>query len=87
MILIRKGRVVDPVTGRDEVLDVLLDGNTICKTGKDLQAGEAEILDAEGLVVAPGLMDAHVHFRDPGRPIKKILRLVRQRRQRQALRR
>ena len=55
MILIRKGRVVDPVTGRDEVLDVLLDGNTICKTGKDLQAGE-EILDAEGLVVAPGLM-------------------------------
>ena len=45
MILIRKGRVVDPVTGRDEVLDVLLDGNTICKTGKDLQAGEAEILD------------------------------------------
>ena len=53
MILIRKGRVVDPVTGRDEVLDVLLDGNTICKIGKDLQAGEAEILDAEGLVVAP----------------------------------
>ena len=71
MILIRKGRVVDPVTGRDEVLDVLLDGNTICKTGKDLQAGEAEILDAEGLVVAPGLMDAHVHFRDPGLTYKE----------------
>ena len=71
MILIRKGRVVDPVTGRDEVLDVLLDGNTICKTGKDLQAGESEILDAEGLVVAPGLMDAHVHFRDPGLTYKE----------------
>ena len=50
---------------------MLLDGNTICKTGKDLQAGEAEILDAEGLVVAPGLMDAHVHFRDPGLTYKE----------------
>ncbi len=71
MILIRNGRVVDPVTGRDEVLDVLLDGNKIYKVGKNLNAEGAEILDAEGLVVAPGLMDAHVHFRDPGLTYKE----------------
>ena len=71
MILIRNGRVVDPVTGRDEVLDILLDGNKIYKVGKNLNAEGAEILDAEGLVVAPGLMDAHVHFRDPGLTYKE----------------
>ena len=71
MILIRNGRVVDPVTGRDEVLDVLLDGKKIYKVGKDLSVEGAEILDAEGLVVAPGLMDAHVHFRDPGLTYKE----------------
>lgn len=71
MILIQNGRVVDPVTGRDEVLDVLLDGNKICRVGKDLNAEGAAILDAEGLVVAPGLMDAHVHFRDPGLTYKE----------------
>lgn len=71
MILIRNGRVVDPVTGRDEVLDVLLDGNKIYKVGKNLNAEGAEILDAEGLVVAPGMMDAHVHFRDPGLTYKE----------------
>lgn len=66
MILIQNGRVVDPVTGIDEVMDVLIDGSMIIKTGHGLQVSEAQILDASGLVVAPGLMDAHVHFRDPG---------------------
>ena len=66
MILIRNGRVVDPVTGTDAVLDVLLDNNVISAVGKDLSADGAEVIDATGLVVAPGLVDAHVHFRDPG---------------------
>lgn len=66
MLLIRNGRVVDPVTGTDEIMDVLIDGSMICKTGKGLSAPGAEVIDASGLVVAPGLMDAHVHFRDPG---------------------
>lgn len=73
MILIKNGRVVDPVTGTDEVLDVLIDGAAIVKTGKELCAEEAQVLDAEGLVVAPGLMDAHVHFRDPGLTYKEDL--------------
>lgn len=66
MILIKNGRVVDPVTKTDAVLDVLLDGNRIEEVGENLTADGAEVIDADGLVVAPGLVDAHVHFRDPG---------------------
>ncbi|MCR5216419.1 MAG: dihydroorotase [Lachnospiraceae bacterium] len=67
MILIKGGRVVDAVTKTDEVLDVLVDGKTIVKVGKDLDAtGVDQVIDATGLVVAPGLVDTHVHFRDPG---------------------
>lgn len=71
MILIKNGRVVDPVTGTDEVRDVLLDGSRILKTGKGLTDPAERVVDASGLVVAPGLMDAHVHFRDPGLTYKE----------------
>lgn len=71
MLLIKNGRVVDPVTGTDEVMDVLIDGSMIVKTGKNIEEPDAEVLDATGLVVAPGLMDAHVHFRDPGLTYKE----------------
>lgn len=66
MILIKNGRVIDPVTNTDEVMDVLIDGSQIVKTGKNLHAEQADVIDAAGLVVAPGLVDTHVHFRDPG---------------------
>ena len=66
MILIKNGRVVDPVTGTDQVMDVLLDGARIAKVGEGLADPAKRVIDASGLVVAPGLMDAHVHFRDPG---------------------
>lgn len=71
MILIKGGRVVDPVTGKDEVMDVRIDGSMIVETGRNLDASGAQVLDASGLVVAPGLMDAHVHFRDPGLTYKE----------------
>lgn len=66
MLLLKNGRVVDPVTKTDKVQDVLIDGNQIVRVGTDLHAPDARVLDCTGLVVAPGLMDAHVHFRDPG---------------------
>ncbi len=66
MILIKNGRVVDPVTKTDAVMDVLVDGNHIEQVGENLSAEGAQVIDATGLVVAPGLVDAHVHFRDPG---------------------
>lgn len=65
-MLIKNGRVVDPVTGTDEIMDVLIQDNVIEKVGHDLPANDEEVLDATGLVVAPGLVDTHVHFRDPG---------------------
>ena len=71
MILIRNGRVLDPVSGIDQVLDVLIDEDKIVKVGAGLDAEGARVLDADGLTVAPGLMDAHVHFRDPGLTYKE----------------
>ena len=72
MLLIRGGRVVDPVTETDEIMDVKIEGSQIVETGKDLEVpADAEVIDATGLVVAPGLMDAHVHFRDPGLTYKE----------------
>ncbi len=66
-IYIKGGRVVDPVAKRDEQLDVLIDGAVISAVGRNLPVPpEARVIDAQGLVVAPGLADMHVHFRDPG---------------------
>ena len=65
--LIKGGRVVDPATGRDEVVDVLLDAGAIGRIDPDLPAGDAEVIDAAGLVVGPGLVDMHTHLREPGR--------------------
>ena len=67
-ILIRGARVVDPSVGRDEVADILLEGGLVRGVGRALGAPDgAAVLDAAGLVAAPGLVDLHVHFREPGR--------------------
>lgn len=71
MLLIKNGRVVDPVTGTDAVMDVLIDGSRIEEVGSNLDAADAQVIDAAGLVVAPGLVDVHVHFRDPGLTYKE----------------
>jgi len=65
-LLIRNGRVIDPASGRDEAADVLIDQGRIAAVGRNLAADEAEILDAAGLVVAPGFIDMHAHLREPG---------------------
>jgi|SRR5579883_323402 dihydroorotase len=69
MLLIKNGRVLDPASNTDAVLDVLLDGETIAEIadpGKLALANAAEIFDASGLIVAPGFIDMHVHLREPG---------------------
>ena len=63
-LIIRGGRVIDPMNKRDEVADIFVDdGKIVSALPKDQKA---EIIDAKGLVVAPGLIDMHVHLREPG---------------------
>ena len=67
MILIKNGRVIDPKNKIDEVLDIVIKDDKIFKIGKVNDENEFEkVIDATGLIVAPGLIDVHVHFRDPG---------------------
>lgn len=64
-LLIRAGRVIDPASKFDEVADVLIEDGLISAIGRNL--GGDEVVDADGAVIAPGLVDLHVHLREPGR--------------------
>ncbi|OHB30438.1 MAG: dihydroorotase [Desulfuromonadaceae bacterium GWC2_58_13] len=70
-ILIKGGRVIDPAIGIDDTLDLLINDGKIAKTGKNLDAAGAEVIDAAGKLVTPGLIDIHVHLRDPGYEYKE----------------
>jgi dihydroorotase len=65
-LLIRHGRVIDPATDTDMPADVLITDGVIASVGAGIVAPGAEILDAAGLIVAPGFIDMHVHLREPG---------------------
>lgn len=74
-LLIHGGRVVDPSTNTDGVSDVLVVGGRIEAVQPDFTGPEdADRIDANGLVVAPGLIDVHVHFREPGGEHKETIR-------------
>jgi len=75
MKLLKGGRVVDPVNGRNGVFDVLLDGDRIVKVGRDLpvDAGTAVVEIPSTFVVCPGLIDMHVHLREPGQEHKETV--------------
>lgn len=68
MLLIQNGYMIDPKTGWDGKYDILTEQDRIVKIGKKLKCpGEdCHVIDAEGLLVAPGLVDVHAHFREPG---------------------
>lgn len=72
MILIKDGRVVDPASGVDEGLDVVLEDGRVKALGKFPKTEDYQrVIDAKGKIVAPGLVDIHVHFRDPGLTYKE----------------
>src|SRR5688572_13510575 len=72
--LLKGGRVVDPVNGIDGVHDVLIDGDRIAQVGRDLPVDGAEVVRIpSGLVIAPGLIDMHVHLREPGQEHKETV--------------
>ena len=72
--LLRGAHVVDPQVGLDDVRDVLIDGEKIACVGEGLQPpADAEVIDASGKYLVPGLVDMHVHFRDPGFEYKETI--------------
>lgn len=71
-LLIKGGRVIDPSQGLDDKLDILVADGRIAEIGKKLSAArDAEVIDAKGMFVTPGLIDMHVHLRDPGLEYKE----------------
>jgi len=70
-ILIKGGRVISPAQKLDDVCDVLIEKGKVAAIGKDLEAQGAEVIDADGKIVSPGLVDIHVHLRDPGLEYKE----------------
>jgi len=70
-ILIKGGRVISPAQRLDDLCDVLIEKGRIVAIGKDLDAKGAEVIDASGMLVTPGLVDIHVHLRDPGLEYKE----------------
>ena len=66
MILIKNGRLIDTKSKRDEVVDILIENGKIKKIGLINDEKDFEVINAKGYIVCPGLIDVHVHFRDPG---------------------
>lgn len=71
--LIKNVRVIDPSVGIDEVSDILIDGEVIAEVGKNIECSDAEVLDRSGCIAVPGLVDIHVHLRDPGQEYKETI--------------
>lgn len=65
-ILIKNGHVVDPANNIDKVMDILVDGDKIVKAEENIDDSADTVIDAAGKYVTPGLVDMHVHLREPG---------------------
>tara|TARA_B100001971_G_scaffold173492_3_gene166434 strand:- start:2640 stop:3932 length:1293 start_codon:yes stop_codon:yes gene_type:complete len=74
ILWIQNGRVIDPANKRDAISDLYAVDGQIVDSLSEAQQAAATVVDAKGLVVAPGLVDIHVHFRDPGQTHKEDIR-------------
>lgn len=72
-VLIKNGRVLNPATNTDEVMDVFVENGVVTKLEKDIQAEAERVIDAKGCYVMPGFIDLHVHLRDPGLEHKETI--------------
>ena len=70
-LVIKNGRVINPATKFDGIADVLIEDGRIKEIGANLEAADASVYDAAGKIVTPGLIDLHVHFREPGQEAKE----------------
>jgi dihydroorotase len=73
-LLIKNGRVIDPLSGTDETLDILLDRGKIVEIKQKIEGKGFKVIDASRLVVAPGFIDMHVHLREPGNEEKETIK-------------
>jgi len=73
-LLIKNGRVVDPASGTDETLDILIDKGKIVDLKAKIESTGPKTIDASRLVVAPGFIDMHVHLREPGQEDKETIK-------------
>lgn len=65
-MIVKSGRIIDPADGIDKIADILIENGKIASVGENLPAGDADVIDASGKIVTPGLVDMHCHLRDPG---------------------
>ena len=74
-MLIRGGRVIDPLARMDALMDVLLRDGQVAEIAppNKIRAGTDEKIDARGLIVAPGFIDLHCHLREPGQGYKETI--------------
>ncbi len=72
-ILLKGGRIIDPSQGLDQVLDLLIEGGQVKALDKSLSAPGAKLIDCDGLLITPGLIDMHVHLREPGEEWKETI--------------
>ena len=72
-MLIKNAHIIDPANNIDDILDILIEDGRISGLGRSLRYTGDEITDAAGLIAAPGFVDVHTHFRDPGQTEKETL--------------
>ena len=72
-LLIKGARVIDPANNIDDSLDILIEGSKISRLAKNIKNGAEKVIDASGKIVIPGLVDMHVHLREPGREDKETV--------------
>ena len=73
-MLIKNGRVIDPASNTDDIRDILVEDGVIAEVAKDIDKAADTVIDAKGCMVMPGLVDLHVHFREPGFEHKETIR-------------
>lgn len=72
-ILLKGGHVIDPLNGVDSISDVLIQDGRISKVSEKVKQDNVEVIDVSGKIVAPGLIDCHVHLREPGYEDKETI--------------
>lgn len=72
-ILIKNGKIIDPLSNRNEVADLYVEDGKVSQIGKNIEKEAERVIDANGLLIMPGFIDLHVHFREPGLEHKETI--------------